>query len=204
MPNIIENTDPLLFDLDYSNREAGQQAQIDALIEVSSELIHKHCNRIFPSDTYTEEKSDGSGENHLFIKNPPIISLTEITVVGADDLGDDATFDGTYFSYDEKTGEIQWNDNFLLNNVVSDWLGNFPCGFRNILTTYEGGFTDVPAGIKFACADMVLSGFSPEAGFGNIEFEKLGQYFYRLRKDVIDQSLLKQHNILNMYKIRNV
>lgn len=203
MPDLIENTDPLLHDLDYANRSAGEQAQIDALITVCSELIEKYCNRIFALTTYIEEKYNGSGENYLFIKNPPIVSITEISVVGADDLGDDATFSGTYFSYDEKTGEIQWNDNFLLNNVVSDWLGNFPCGFNNILVTYEGGFADIPAGIKYACSDAVLTGFSPEAGFGNIEFEKLGQYFYRLRKDQIDKSLMNSRNILNMYKIRN-
>lgn len=201
MPNLLENTDPLLYDLDYSNISPGQQAQINALITVSSELIEKYCNRIFLSDTYVEEKLDGKGDNSLFIKNPPLISLDTVIITSAGELGDEEVYDGAYFGFDEKTGEIQWDNNYLLNNIVTDWIGHFPVGFGNIRLTYEGGFVEVPAPIKFACADIINAGFSPEMAFGNVEMEKLGQYFYKLRKEQIDKSLLSHRNILNLYKI---
>lgn len=197
---LIENTDPLLEDLDYSGRSPGQQAQINALIEVCSELIEKKCNRIFLQADYTDEKQDGTNENYIYVNNPPINSLSTITVSGSEDTD----FDGALFTYNDKTGEIRWNDNYLVQGGTSDWLGTFPRGYRNHAIDYNGGFLDIPAPIKFACADLVFQGFSPESGFGNIDAEKLGQYFYRLRKDAIDRALLTHRNILNLYTIKRV
>ena len=201
---LITNLNALLEELDYSNKTPGQQAQIDALIEVSSELIEKYCNRHFLLDTYIDEKHNGNNKNSLFLDNIPIVSIDLITIEASGGLGADTDFDGSYFKFDTSDGEIQWDNNYLLQNAVVDWIGHFPQGFNNILVTYDGGFTEVPKPIEFACADLVKQGFSPEMGFGNLEFEKLGQYFYKLRKEQIDKALLTHRKILQMYKLYRV
>lgn len=200
MPDLIENTDPLLESLGYSDLEVGERAQIDALITVSSEIIEKKCNRVFTATEYEEEKHNGNDENWLFINNPPIISLTSIVVVGAENY----TYEGALFEYKDKIGEIKWNDLYLLQNTVADWIGHFPRGYNNILANYEGGFTDIPAPIKYLCAEMVKEVFSPGETPGSLEFEKLGQYFYKTRKDFFQKFLLSHKSILNLYTIRRV
>lgn len=200
---LITNDDPLLADLDYSNKSTAQKAQIDALIEVCSDLIEKYCNRIFLAADYTDEKHNGNRDNSIFVKNPPINSLSQISIAGEEDTNLD--FDDEIFEYDVGSGEVWWKSLILLSSIsVIDYIGYYPNGRNNVLITYNGGFSEIPGGIKLACVDMVKAAFSPEMGFGNIEFEKLGQYFYKLRKEQIDRTLLGHRRILRMYKIFRV
>jgi hypothetical protein len=200
MANLIEHDDPLLNDLNYNDLEVSEQAQIDALIAVASEMIEKKCNRIFLADDYAEEKHNGLSENWIFVNNPPINDLESIVVVGAENT----TYEGALFSYNAKTGEIRWDENYLLQNTVTDWIGLFPQGFNNILINYNGGFEEVPQGIKLLCAQMTKEGFDPGNSPGSLEFEKLGQYFYKTRKDFFQTFLLTNKNILNLYTLKRV
>jgi len=200
---LIDNTDPLLADLKFADKTPAQQAQIDALIVVCSELIEKYCNRIFLAADYVEEKLDGNGENSVFIRNPPINSIAALSIRDYD--SEELDFDANLFDYQPRIGFIFWKDLFSVSSLdTTNFLGFFPRGLNNVLISYNGGFTEVPAPIKFACADMIKSGFSPELGYGNIEFEKLGQYFYKLRKEQIDKTLLGHRRILRMYKLYRV
>ena len=195
MANLITNSSVYLNSIDYGSLIASEQAQIDGLITAVSLLIERECNRIFLYATYTEEKNDGTGYNIIFVKNPPITTLTSIIKVSSTNT----TVLATQFEFDANTGEIRWKTYDITS--TADFIGTFPRGFNNILVNYIGGFAIVPEPIQMLAADMVIEAFDPGLSLGNIESEKLGQYFVKMKKDSFNQTLLKQKKIINLYKI---
>lgn len=203
MANLIETDSPFLVDLDFNNLDAANQAAIEALIDVASVLIEKECNRKFAQDTYTEEAYDGDDLNNLFLKNFPIASIDEVII--SPDSTAELTFDGDNFNFKEATGEIWFKSLSELDTPPSNYLGYFPIGRKNILVTYTGGFSDgVPSPIQKLCADLVINSFSPGDVSGNIESEKLGQYFVKFKKDVMINQLMDSKRIISLYKVRKV
>ena len=81
MANLISNTSAFLEVLDYNNLTTAEKALVDALITAGSEWIERYCNRIFLAAAYTDEAHDGNGWDSIFVKNPPINSLTDIDLV---------------------------------------------------------------------------------------------------------------------------
>jgi hypothetical protein len=202
MPNLIDNASDFLNDLDYSNLGAADQAKVNALCDVATQLIQKYCNRIFLADDY-EEYHDGTGhEDAIFIINPPINSLTQITIIASDSEHTETDYDDACFNYDSGSGEIFWDTQ---PNSTADFLGYFPCGRRNILVSYNGGFSEVPAPIQMVAANLINEMFDPSlATSENMDMEKLGQYQYRLKKDSADRIIHSNKKILDLYKIRRV
>lgn len=227
MPTLIDNTSVFLNDLDYANMSAADQALVNGLIEVSSELIEKECNRIFLADDFTDELN-GDNLNSIFVKNIPINSLTSITIhpdlssFSTEYLDDwlytwitNVTEDIVYpdadhtidelFGFNEKTGEVWFKSLSTLTTPPTTYLGYFPFGRQNVSITYNGGFSpEVPTPIQKLCADLVMASFSPDNAAGNIDSEKLGQYFYKTRKDAVNELLSSNKRIISLYKIRKV
>lgn len=194
---LIAPTSPLLDKLNYSSLTPAQQAHIIALIEVVTNLIEKKCWRKFAVANYNE-KINGTGENVIFVANPPINTLNSVFFTDQID-GEETEVLSAHFVYDYKIGEIRWTP---YSNSNSKFLGIFPEGFRNILVDYNGGYNPIPEGIQFLCADMVLAAYSPSLSPTNIESEKLGDYFYKLHKSTFERSLLEHQNIISLYKLR--
>lgn len=200
MPNLITNTSDFLADLDYSNLSTADKAKVNALCTVVTDLIQKYCHRIFLADDY-DEYHDGQGhEDAIFILNPPINSLSQITVIASENTD----YEGSVFDYEPNTGEIFWDSRSLVDSSL-DYLGYFPCGRRNLLVTYNGGFSEVPSPIQLVAANLVMEMFDPALQTSeNMDMEKLGQYQYRLKKDSADRMIHANRKILDNYKIRRV
>ena len=135
MANLIANSDPHLNPLDYNNLSAADMVQVDALITTGSEYIERYCNRVFASAVITDEVHNGNGFNSIFVRNPPITTLTQIEIISAYSSTGSDTYDthaATKFLYDEQTGEINWKPGFWFGDTTG---GVFPKGFQNIMVT---------------------------------------------------------------------
>jgi hypothetical protein len=199
MSNLITTDSEFLNDLDYSNLNTADQAKVTALCSVATQLIQKECNRIFGAASYVE-LLDGLGNDSIFIKNPPINTLTDITIISSEET----VYDDSVFDFDAGTGEIWWDSRDVVD-ASQNYLGCFPCGRRNIQVTYNGGFEPVPPPIEMVAANLVMEMFDPSlATSENMEMEKLGQYQYKRRKDAADKSIHTNRKILHLYKIRRV
>lgn len=199
MADLITTANVFLEPLDYNNLTAGEKTQIGGLITAVSTIIERYCNRIFAQAIYTEEALNGTGINSLIIKNPPINSLTEITFVASTD----ETEVGTSFDISTEVGEIRWKSSSrITTGTTCTYQGFFPEGFRNILVTYSGGYSVIPTPIEKAAADMVMEGFSPAEEVSNMEAEKLGNYYIKIRKGAFEKSLIQHRSILSLYRNR--
>ncbi len=199
MSNLITNSSAFLSDLDYDNLSTADKAKVNALCTVATQLIQKHCNRIFAADDY-EELHDGNHYDSLFLLNPPINSLAGITVICSTNV----EYSDEVFDYDPNTGELFWDNRNLIDSSL-DYLGYFPCGRRNIQVNYNGGWEEIPEPILMVAANLVMELFDPSlATSENMDSEKLGQYQYKLKKDSADRIIHSQRKILDLYKIRRV
>jgi len=202
MANLILNTSPYLQPLDYSNMSTAEKALVDALITMATEQIERYCRRTFAAADYTDEKHDGNGWRSIFVKNPPLNSLTDVDIVESDFSSDSTTttYAATKFDTKAATGEIR----FKPGSFLSSGRGVFSEGFQNIQITYNGGFASVPQGIQLACAEMVIQMFDPSEATDLIEKEKIGDYFYAKAKNAFQKMLLTKKKILDSYKIRRI
>lgn len=225
---LIDTDSSFLNDLDYPNLTNGEKQLIGALIEVASVLIEKECNRVFAGADFTNEPHDGDNLNSIFCKNIPLNSLSSITI-----LPDISEFNREFldeylwtwlsnltepivypdanhtidqlFNINTRTGEIWFKPMNLIETPPTTYLGYFPFGRQNVLLSYNGGFSEgVPTPIQMLCAELVTAAFAPEDVFGNIDSEKLGQYFYKTKKGVMENQLMANKRIISLYKIRKV
>ena len=200
MANLIDNTSALLQPLDYSNRSTDEQAYINALITVASEAIEHECNRTFISTVYTNEVHSGSGQNSIFVFNPPIISLTSVIYV----RDTNTTIAASDLAYDVNTGEIRWKLSPQDVSATNTFGKVFTEGFRNFLINYTGGYASVPATIQMLCAQLTIEQYDPEAAKNGIKKEKLGQYFVEYNTAKLQSSIMDNKSIIGDYKIRKV
>ena len=114
MSQLIDNTSAFLEPIDYNNQDVAAKANIDALIIAGDEWLKKALNRIVLQDDYTDEKYDGNGLKSIFVKNPPINTLTDIDIVATDFNGNDVTTTHLATKFDLKT-----NTDEIVGLVVS-------------------------------------------------------------------------------------
>lgn len=198
---LINNTSPFLEILDYTNQDTAAQANIDALIIAGDEWLRKTLNRIVLRADYTDEKHEGNGLRSIFVKNPPINTLTDIDIVATDFNGADVTttYLATKFDLKTNTGEIR----FKPGSFISDGAGFFTEGFQNIRITYNGGWDSSNIKLqplKLIEAEFVIQMFDPNESVTGIEKEKLGDYFYSRGSNAWAKLLVKHRQILNLYK----
>ncbi len=194
---LIEVTSPLLHRLEYSSQDNETQELIEALIEVASEQIENYCFRSFAKGTYTE-KINGSGGEYIILRNIPIESITSVKF--RDQFtGDEETIDGTEFTINDKVGIVYWNE---FSESDSQFNGLWPEAQQNVTITYIGGYEEIPLPVQKVCADMVETMFDPSAANGAIEKEKLGEYFYQINVDKVNNLLTSQSNMLARYRRR--
>ncbi|MBK9285000.1 MAG: hypothetical protein IPM51_11895 [Sphingobacteriaceae bacterium] len=193
------SNEPLLADLDYDNLSAMDQAKVNSLIEVGSQLIEAYCNRVFTAADFTEYL-DGNGHNEIYVKNPPINSITSVTI--------NSNLVDYVFPTDEltiKPGIGRVNLNLDKTNSLRPFT-HFPRGSQNIKVIYNGAFNPIPAPILLVLADFVIRAFDGIGESGNVVSEKLGQYFYKLKDDKtkVDKNISQYEGYLQYYKIRRV
>lgn len=179
-----------MLNLDFANLSSEQQTLVDELILFAQELLEsKECNRKFEQDTF-EEFQNGTDEAYIYIKNPPIDSITSIKQI-ADD-GSETLLESDKYRYNANIGEI-----CLLS-------GCFQLGCNNYEITYVGGFDPVPRPIKKLIADMVMEAFDPSTNDDIIDREKIGDYFYSKVTGFSKILLVNKRRITSQYRIWKV
>lgn len=197
MTVLLAGNDPLLAVLDYNNIDAASQAHIDALIEVASDIIERICHREFTKGTKTEIL-DGSGYREITLRHKPITSITSITFTSFVD-GSTETIAGSHFTYEPKTGILRWAYASDSDSEFKDW---FEEGFQNLTITYVGGFDPIPSPIKLLVAQSVLASYKPDATGTNLKKQKIGDYFYELSAQHIEENIMRSKAILSLYRNR--
>lgn len=118
---------------------AADDARITSLALRVTRLCESICNRSFADETVTE-LYDGDGTEDLWLKRPPVTSVTSVTVDG--DL-----LPADEYLVEKGTGCLRLVD----GASVGDILGTsalWPTGKLNVQVVYRGGFAVVPEDLK--------------------------------------------------------
>jgi hypothetical protein len=204
---LLTNDSAFLEPLDYTNRSPAEKAYIDALIPVGQKYLEDYCKRLFEVTTYTDEVLNGTGGPMIFVKNPPIISLTELKIIwsfATTDTGTDTinTYDDAELLWDAASGKVQFKP-----RGGSSRPSSFPDGFQNVKITYSGGYASTSADfstLSYLNAQFVIETFDPSEKVGVIDREKLGDYFYARTKGYAEQFIANNKRILGLYRLREL
>ena len=175
-------------------------ASLSNLIDAASNLIEGYCDRVFTAADYTESL-DGNMLDWIYIKNPPINSLTQAIIT--DSAGTTYTIESTDLDYDSVSGRVV----FAEDNSAS--YSFWPKGYNNCRIDYNGGWSTIPADVQEACVQTVLMMAGPNKDSGNpaMQSERLGDYQYsrasKLMANVGDSGLpMNVEAMLARYVIR--
>jgi hypothetical protein len=152
-----------------SNQTSTDDSLIQRLITGASEWIASEIGRSILAGNVTETHS-GNDTRLLFVRRPPIVSVTNLYVDGnaipakSSNVADYLTGNG----YVAVESQIQ-----LFGYLFTRGLGN-------IQITYRGGFNSVPADIEQACIELV--------GWAYREKDRLGQSSKSLAGEVVSFS----------------
>jgi hypothetical protein len=158
MPDLIQTTDIP----DALAAKAG--TQLPALISAASRLFQRRAGRQLVGATYTETR-DGKNRSRLFLKEPPITSVTSITINGQ---AVDNT-QGNAWAFVPDTGELVLYD----GNGPSRFERWFPSGVQNVQVVYVGGYSVVPDDIKQAVVQTVASVLEGQTFTGRVVMQKV-------------------------------
>ena len=95
----------------------------------------------------TEEAHDGNGSNRIFVKKPPIVSVTSVQIGSISPTTLSST---AYKVYDQYVQLV----NSSTTNIDST-RNAFPVGTQNVLITYVSGLAVVPSRIELCAAVMI-------------------------------------------------
>jgi hypothetical protein len=119
--------------------------QIDLLIPEVCEGVNKYLGRRISAGLRTEIRN-GQGQDWIRAFNPPINSLTSVTV---DFNGTNPTVvDGADFVYQQETGIIK-------SKPTASIRYGFAEGFQNVKLIYNGGYATIPLPIKRAVSLVI-------------------------------------------------
>lgn len=141
------------------------------MVNEATGMIEKKCHRRFKQTTYTTETYDGTGTKQLWIRNPPIISITLITV--DNETISEAT---DYDDYDGYRIEPQVNGHKMEGML---YLSNgWDKGEQNVEVTYSGGYTTIPDDIRRAAVMMIREWYNMYRNTQGFKSESIGKYSY--------------------------
>jgi hypothetical protein len=158
---------------DITDRRLRNHPDLDDLITAASDLVQQHCRRTFAQATLTE-LYDGDNRPRIWLRRPPIASVSAITV---NSWAIDNT-DGDAWVFDADTGELRRGSGWDDQNFTS-W---FPRGLQNVQVSYVGGYSTIPALVKRATRIWVKHLALTERHTGVFNSEKIGDYSYTLGK----------------------
>ena len=204
-PYIIDENSPFLAPLNYGDLESNQKLQVQALIVAAKQHIEQQLNRKLIKQTHTDELHDGNGETSIWINNPPITSVSSVTITESSFNSDstETEFTSDKFDLDKPTGEIR----FKPGDFSSGCNRTFPSGFQNVNVTYVGGYEETDEylhPIKLVLAEFVIEMFDPSEAVTNLEKEKLGDYFYSKGTNAFDKLMTRHKKILRGYRVYRI
>jgi len=137
-------------------------------------LISEHYGYAYVGATVTvsDEAHNGDGTPYLYVKYPPIASVTSVSVGSTTPTALTST---TYKVFDDHI-ELINSPTSPLSMSMSGVRATFPEGVQNILTTYVSGLATVPKIVEFTAAQMIaeIAKF-PQRGGADFTMKYTGQ-----------------------------
>jgi hypothetical protein len=131
-----------LHQLDTNDLQDVWSNWVEALIQE-----HMGYESIGVTTTITGEKLDGNGTPILYVKKPPIVSVTSLSIGSPIS----STSYEVYADYIQLVGTEQT----ALSAAIYGGVSVFPKGQKNITISYESGLVSVPPLVEFAAAEMI-------------------------------------------------
>jgi hypothetical protein len=151
--------------------ELAGKADLAAVISRISAAVETYCGRVFAQDSLAETH-DGKNLPRLWLRRPPIDSVTSVTINGEalDNTNSDA------WGFNAETGELwrgQGRDDLR-------YATTFPAGRQNVVVEYTGGYAAVPGDVVEATLLAIKALYDRRAASGTYSSEKIGDYSYTL------------------------
>lgn len=143
--------------LDIDMGDPSKDAMIQQMIDATTDMIERYLNRKVEKATFTETHN-GDDKLTIFIRNPPIISITSVTVNGVA-IPAASSFTANGYRFDQRQ--------VVLNGYV------FHKGFANCTVVYEGGFDPIPDEIIMASKIAVQAAYTGRTVDPNIQSESV-------------------------------
>ena len=126
-------------------------------------------NTIGTTETVTAEAHNGDGTSLLYVKYPPISSVTTLSI---GTVSPSAVSSSSYKVFSDHI-ELLNSPTTELSMAMSNQSFFFPVGVQNITITYVSGLATVPAIVQFTAAEMIaeISKYSQRGGAdGSIKY----------------------------------
>jgi uncharacterized phiE125 gp8 family phage protein len=173
-------------------------AFIASLITAASILLDDYLGRKIKSQTCSEYYSLSRSSPSLMLRTYPVSAVSQVTYY-PHNATQRETVSGSNFVYDERTGELQVDD-----DSSKQYL--FPQGFKTVLVEYTAGYSTVPASLQQACAMVVTKLYRLRGQDLNTTSEKIGDTETTWTKyataDVLKSEDIRE--LLNPYRNRFV
>ena len=133
--------------------------------------VEEYCKRRFAMESYDQERHDGTGEESLFLRNFPVVSVEAAIVLLAD--GGSMELAPPDLEINRSTGELRI--------AAGPGYMSFQKGFQNVTVSYTAGFQVVPEPVVEAAAQ--LAAWLQESAFSHegLAAERIGDYSRTLR-----------------------
>ena len=133
-------------DLDEDNVNS---TLVDMVTDTAQALCEHYCDRKFDNGTFTEYHDiTDTRTSFIYVRNPPIISVTSLTDDAQDSTPD--TIDSDEYILSATAGKIQLDN--TNQSFPTVYPGYFTRGDQSVCVVYVGGYTAVtaPAGLRLA------------------------------------------------------
>jgi len=166
MANVLTTKEEVKIWLEDTAGTSSFDALLDAIILAVSQRIELAANRKLFSASYIELHDGGSQK--IFVRNPPITSITSIVYAPYMDFAHGVTLGATEYLLDPSDRK----------NAIYTTFGTFLPGSEALKVTYVGGFVSadsesstVPAFVKAAATTQVIYVFKNRKtiGFDNVQ-----------------------------------
>lgn len=143
----------------------GDEDLSHTLINTASDFIDRYANRILKKATYTAEEYDGDGNNNIYLRNYPIVSVATIILYD------------TYTAATLQTFTVNTEYLIYLNEGYIFMRSKTSPGHKNYRVTYDAGYliADVPYDLKNACAQLAGLVYNNK-GKAGAKSESIGKY----------------------------
>jgi len=152
----------------------GDEDLSHTLINTASDFIDRFCNRSFIKATYAAEEYDGDGNNNIYLRNYPI--LTVATIILYD----------TYTAATLQTFTVNTEYLIYLKEGYIFMRSKTSPGHKNYRVTYDAGYliADIPYDLKNACAQLAGLIYAT-SGSAGAKSESIGKYSITYEKSDI-------------------
>jgi hypothetical protein len=196
MSNVLTTKEEVKIWLEDTAGTNSFDALLDGLIRAVSQRIETAANRKLFSATYIELHNGGAVK--IFVKNPPITSITSIVHAPDYDFANGMTLSASEYVLDPSDRR----------NAIFCRYGEFPAGEESLKVTYVGGYTGadvvgstLPDLLKNAATQQVVFMFKNRKTIG-LDGTQVGD---GLIQKVSQRWFVPEvHDVIKQLRVRNI